>query len=57
MLGKRKYHVSGSDPKGVYVEGELWASSARDALTIATGWKDGNTYTVARKVGCGCGGN
>lgn len=55
MLGKRKYHVSGHDPKGDYVEGELWASSAREALKIAQSWDDDNTYTVARKVGCGCG--
>lgn len=56
MLGKRKYNVSGHDAKGGYVEAELWASSAREALSIAQGWNDGNTYTVARKAGCGCGG-
>ncbi|MCY7861184.1 hypothetical protein [Bacillus haynesii] len=56
MLGKRKYNVSGHDVDGKYVEAELWASSAREALKIAQAWDDGNTYTVARKVGCGCGG-
>lgn len=57
MLGKRKYMVSGSKPDGGYVETELWASSAAQALSIAQGWDDGNNYTVARKKGCGCGGN
>lgn len=57
MFGKRKYHVSGQDANGNYVEGELWASSAREALEIARGWNDGNNYTVARKAGCGCGGH
>lgn len=56
MFGKRKYVVSGHDDTGKYIEKELWASSAREALQIAQGWNDGNTYTVARKVGCGCGG-
>lgn len=56
MLGKRKYNVSGHAVDGKYVEAELWASSAREALKIAQAWDDGNTYTVARKVGCGCGG-
>ena len=56
MFGKRKYHVSGSDAVGAYVEKELWAGSAKEALSIAQAWADGNTYTVARKAGCGCGG-
>lgn len=56
MFGKRKYVVSGHDSTGKYIEKELWASSAREALQIAQGWNDGNTYTVARKAGCGCGG-
>ncbi|MGG6445698.1 hypothetical protein [Pseudobacillus badius] len=55
MIGKRKYMVSGNDLDGKYVEKELWASSAREALEIAQGWDDGNNYTVARKKGCGCG--
>lgn len=55
MLGKRKYSVSGTDKNGEYIEGEVWASSSRDALEIAQSWKDGNNWTVARKVGCGCG--
>lgn len=55
MLGKRKYNVSGHDANGQYIEGELWASSAKEALSIAQGLGDGNTYTVARKAGCGCG--
>ncbi|MGH1287760.1 hypothetical protein [Bacillus toyonensis] len=57
MLGKRKYMVSGHDAEGKYVEKEVWASSARNALNISQEWNDGNAYTVARKVGCGCGGN
>mgnify|MGYP005787996353 CR=1 FL=1 len=54
MFGKRKYTVSGNK-EGKYVEETLWAGSAREALEIANNWKDGATYTVARKSGCGCG--
>ena len=56
MFGKRKYHVSGSDPTGKYVEGEVWAKSSKEALEIAQNWNDGNNWHVARKGGCGCGG-
>ncbi|MDQ0178468.1 hypothetical protein [Bacillus chungangensis] len=57
MFGKRKYMVSGNNSTGKYIEKELWAGSAREALESAQKWKDGNTYTVARKKGCGCGGS
>jgi hypothetical protein len=57
MFGKRQYVISGQDSNGTYVEKEVWATSARNALEIAQGWNDGVTYTVARKKGCGCGGN
>lgn len=54
---KRKYTVSGNDANNTYVEAELWAGSAKEALETAQAWNDGNTYTIARKAGCGCGGN
>jgi len=56
MLGKRKYAVSGKDANGDYVEIEVWASSSRIALETAQSFNDGNTYNVAQKKGCGCGG-
>lgn len=56
MFGKRKYNISGHDANGKYVEGEVWASTAKEALKTANSWNDGNTWTVARKSGCGCGG-
>ncbi|MGG3801248.1 hypothetical protein [Metabacillus fastidiosus] len=49
--------MSGNDAKGEYIEMEVWANSAADALKIAQEFNDGNTYTVARKAGCGCGGS